>query len=90
VAGVLHGGVTGWLSLAAARGFMGLTEAAAIPSGMKAVAEWFPDKEKSIAVGFFNVGTSFGAAVLDSLCSSERWPTRWVTARCSACSAFSI
>ena len=67
VAGVLHGGVTGWLSLAAARGFMGLTEAAAIPSGMKAVAEWFPDKEKSIAVGFFNVGTSFGALLAPPL-----------------------
>jgi MFS transporter, ACS family, hexuronate transporter len=67
VAGVLHGGVTGWLSLAAARGFMGLTEAAAIPSGMKAVAEWFPDKQKSIAVGFFNVGTSFGALLAPPL-----------------------
>ena len=67
IAGCLHGGVTGWLSLAGARGLMGLTEAAAIPSGMKAVAEWFPDKEKSIAVGFFNVGTSFGALIAPPL-----------------------
>jgi hypothetical protein len=28
-----------------------------------AVAEWFPDKEKSIAVGFFNFGTSLGALI---------------------------
>jgi ACS family hexuronate transporter-like MFS transporter len=67
IAGCLHGGVTGWVSLAAARGLMGLTEAAAIPSGMKAVAEWFPDKEKSIATGFFNVGTSFGALLAPPL-----------------------
>jgi ACS family hexuronate transporter-like MFS transporter len=46
---------------------MGLTEAAAIPSGMKAIAEWFPDREKSIAVGFFNVGTSLGALVAPPL-----------------------
>ena len=40
---VLHAGASGWLSLAGFRALMGLTEAAAIPSGMKAVAEWFPD-----------------------------------------------
>jgi len=34
---------------------------------MKAVAEWFPDKEKSIAVGFFNVGTSLGALIAPPL-----------------------
>ncbi|WP_158816423.1 MFS transporter [Methylocapsa sp. S129] len=67
IAGCLHGGVTGWISLAGARGLMGLTEAAAIPSGMKAVAEWFPNKEKSIAVGFFNVGTSVGALIAPPL-----------------------
>jgi MFS transporter, ACS family, hexuronate transporter len=59
--GMLHGFATGWLSLAGMRGLLGLFEAAAIPSGMKAVAEWFPDKEKSVAVGYFNAGTSLGA-----------------------------
>ena len=67
VAGCLHAGSTGWLSLATFRGFMGLTEAAAIPSGMKAVAEWFPDKEKSVAVGYFNAGTSLGALLAPPL-----------------------
>jgi ACS family hexuronate transporter-like MFS transporter len=63
IAGCLHAGATGWLSLAGFRGLMGLTEAAAIPSGMKTVAEWFPDKEKSVAVGYFNAGTSLGAVL---------------------------
>ena len=67
IAGCLHGWATGWLSLAAFRGLMGLTEAAAIPSGMKAVAEWFPDKEKSVAVGYFNAGTSLGALLAPPL-----------------------
>lgn len=67
IAGCLHGGVGGWLSLAGFRGLMGLTEAAAIPAGMKAVAEWFPDKEKSVAVGYFNAGTSLGALIAPPL-----------------------
>lgn len=67
LAGVLHAGASGWLSLAGFRALMGLTEAAAIPSGMKAVAEWFPDKEKSVAVGWFNSGTSLGAMLAPPL-----------------------
>lgn len=59
--GCLHGFAGGWLSLAAFRGLMGLSEAVAIPAGMKVVAEWFPNKEKSVAVGYFNAGTSLGS-----------------------------
>ncbi|PCE21784.1 MFS transporter [Paraburkholderia acidicola] len=65
--GVLHGFATGWMSLGAMRGMLGLFEAAAIPSGMKAVAEWFPDREKSVAVGYFNAGTSLGALLAPPL-----------------------
>jgi ACS family hexuronate transporter-like MFS transporter len=61
--GVMPGFATGWMSLGAMRGLLGLFQAAAIPSGMKAVAEWFPDKEKSVAVGYFNAGTSLGALI---------------------------
>ena len=67
VVGVAHGFASGWLSLGILRGFLGLFEAAAIPSGMKAVAEWFPDREKSVAVGYFNAGTSLGAAIAPPL-----------------------
>jgi MFS transporter, ACS family, hexuronate transporter len=77
IAGCLQGSVTGWLSLAGARGLMGLTEAAAIPAGMKAVAEWFPDKEKSIAVGFFNVGTSLGALMAPPLVAAVTLTLGW-------------
>lgn len=67
VASCLHGFATGWLSLAFFRGLLGLTEAAAIPSGIKAVGEWFPAKERSIAVGWFNAGTSLGAMLAPPL-----------------------
>ena len=63
VTNMLHGLVAGWLGLALLRGVLGLAESAAIPSGIKAVAEWFPARERSVAVGWFNAGTSLGAAM---------------------------
>ncbi|QRX84168.1 MFS transporter [Glaciimonas sp. PAMC28666] len=52
---------TGWQSLAFLRGCLGLAEAAGIPAGVKATTEWFPAKERSIAIGWFNIGSSVGA-----------------------------
>lgn len=62
-----HAFAGGWVSLAFLRGGMGLTEAAAIPAGMKASAEWFPAKERGIAGGLFNAGTSVGAMLAPPL-----------------------
>ncbi|WP_323908012.1 MFS transporter [Aeromonas veronii] len=62
-----HAFAGGWISLAVLRGGMGLTEAAAIPAGMKASAEWFPAKERGIASGLFNAGTSVGAMLAPPL-----------------------
>jgi ACS family hexuronate transporter-like MFS transporter len=64
---MLHASATGWLSLAAFRGLLGLAEAAAVPSGIKAIAEWFPGRERSVAVGWFNAGTSLGALIAPPL-----------------------
>ncbi|WP_174291621.1 MFS transporter [Sphingomonas bacterium] len=63
LANMLHAFAVGWVSLACFRGLLGLAEAAAIPSGIKAVAEWFPARERSVAVGWFNAGTSLGALI---------------------------
>lgn len=52
-----------WGGLALARGAVGAAEAAMIPAGLKASSEWFPAKERSIAVGYFNVGSSIGAMI---------------------------
>lgn len=62
-ANMLHALALGWLSLALYRGLLGIFEAAAIPAGIKAVATWFPARERSVAVGWFNAGTSLGAAL---------------------------
>ena len=62
ITGALHAAAGGWPSLAVFRGLLGITQASAIPAGVKAVAEWFPRKERSVGIGYFNAGTSFGAA----------------------------
>nr|WP_321240677.1 MFS transporter [uncultured Tolumonas sp.] len=62
-----HALAGGWISMAFLRGLMGLTEASAIPAGMKASAEWFPAKERGIAGGLFNAGTSIGAMLAPPL-----------------------
>jgi ACS family hexuronate transporter-like MFS transporter len=52
--------VTGF---ALARIGLGLGESGNFPGGLKAVAEWFPKKERALAVGVFNAGANVGAIV---------------------------
>jgi ACS family hexuronate transporter-like MFS transporter len=56
-----------WGGLAIARGAVGMAEAAMIPAGLKATSEWFPAKERSVAVGYFNVGSSIGGMIAPPL-----------------------
>src|SRR5690349_21672762 len=58
---------SGWQGLAFVRGLLGLTEAAGIPAGVKATTEWFPAKERSVAIGWFNIGSSVGALLAPPL-----------------------
>ena len=58
---------TSWTGLAFFRGLGGFAESAMIPAGLKAVTEWFPDRERSVAVGYFNVGSSIGAVIAPPL-----------------------
>src|SRR5467141_3328461 len=48
-------------SFAISRIALGFGEAAVFPASIKAVAEWFPRKERALSTGIFNAGTSFGA-----------------------------
>ncbi|OCG24440.1 hexuronate transporter [Gilliamella sp. App2-1] len=56
-----------WQGLAFMRGIMGFSEASAIPVGIKTASIWFPAKERGIAAGIFNMGTSFGAMLAPPL-----------------------
>lgn len=44
-----------------ARGLLGISEGGNFPVAIKAVAEWFPKKERAFATGIFNAGTNVGA-----------------------------
>lgn len=44
-----------------ARFVLGFGEAGNFPAAIKAVAEWFPRKERALATGIFNSGTNIGA-----------------------------
>jgi ACS family hexuronate transporter-like MFS transporter len=60
----IAGGLGGFF---VARTALGFGEAGVFPASMKTVAEWFPKKERALATGIFNAGTSVGA-VLTPLC----------------------
>jgi ACS family hexuronate transporter-like MFS transporter len=51
------------LGFAAARFALGLGEAGNFPAATKTVGEWFPRRERSLATGLFNTGTSSGAII---------------------------
>lgn len=46
-----------------ARFFLGLGESGNFPAAIKATAEWFPKKERALALGIFNSGANAGAIV---------------------------
>lgn len=64
---MMHGLATGWGSLAFFRGLLGMSEAAIFPAGMKTITQWFPAKERSVATGWLNTGTSIGAMLAPPL-----------------------
>lgn len=77
LANMAHAFAGGWLSLACFRGLLGMSEAALIPSGMKAIAEWFPARERSVATGWFNAGTSLGAMLAPPLVIGVSLASNW-------------
>lgn len=45
------------------RAALGLTESGNFPAANKAVAEWFPKKERALATGLYNSGCNIGAII---------------------------
>ncbi|WP_367347931.1 MFS transporter [Sphingobium yanoikuyae] len=56
-----HGLVSGIAQFIAVRFALGIGEAGNFPAGLKVVAEWFPQKERALAIGLFNAGANVGA-----------------------------
>lgn len=64
---VLHSLGRGLWSFFAMRVTLGLAEAANFPAATKAVAQWFPARERATAVGIFMLGAGLGAIVTPPL-----------------------
>jgi ACS family hexuronate transporter-like MFS transporter len=67
VVAMLHAFGRGFVSFFAFRGLLGLTEAVNFPAALKAVAEWFPKHERSLATGIVTAGTGIGAIIAPPL-----------------------
>ena len=62
-----------------ARGFLGITEAGNFPAANKTTAEWFPKKERALALGIFNSGANVGAVLAPLLVPAIaiNWGWQW-------------
>ena len=63
VASVLHAFSRGLVSLSLFRVLLGLGEAGNWPGAVKSNGEWFPVKERAVAQGIFNAGSSIGNVI---------------------------
>jgi ACS family hexuronate transporter-like MFS transporter len=64
---MLHAGARSALQLGVFRFMLGFGEAGNWPGAAKAVAEWFPVRERAFAMAIFNSGASIGAVVAPPL-----------------------
>lgn len=71
------------LEFGVARFFLGLGESGNFPAAIKTVAEWFPQKERSLATGIFNSGANVGAVLTPLI-------VPWVTLRFGWHAAFLV
>jgi MFS transporter, ACS family, hexuronate transporter len=81
MAHALVGSFVGFIS---ARAALGLGEAGNFPSAIKAVALWFPKRERAFATSIFNAGTNAGAliapAVIPWMAFTYGWQSTFIAA----------
>ena len=63
VAAMLHATARGAWGFGIMRGLLGVTESPAYPAATKTLAEWFPKRERALAMGFVNAGSNVGAVL---------------------------
>lgn len=81
-----HGFATGFMMLAASRFLLGMGEGGGFPAATKAIAEWFPARERSTAMGIVNAGSAVGSVIappaIAAIIANSNW--RWVFFVCGA------
>ena len=61
LAHMAHGAARSATGFMTARFALGIGESGNFPASLKAVADWFPKRERALAIGIFNAGANFGA-----------------------------
>ena len=74
LASMAHALAASALGFGIARFFLGLGEAGSFPAAIKTTAEWFPQRDRSLATGIFNSGVNVGAILALALIP-------WITLR---------
>jgi len=82
-ASMLHAVARGFVGFRIMRALLGLAESPAFPAAAKAVAEWFPRRERAFAFGFINAGTNMGMIFASAL-------VPWLTVHYGMPSAFVV
>ena len=77
MADVLHTFARTALQFSFCRFLLGAAEPANFPAGVKAVTEWFPVRERALAVGIFNSGTAVGAGIAAPLVAWITYHLGW-------------
>jgi MFS transporter, ACS family, hexuronate transporter len=63
ISAILHSIVRSTFGFGVVRAFLGLGESGNYPGGVKTTAEWFPKKERALAIGILDSGSNIGACV---------------------------
>jgi len=72
-----HALATGFVMLAISRFLLGVGEGGGFPAATRAVAEWFPTRERATAMGIINAGTAVGAILAPPLIAAVLGFTNW-------------
>jgi MFS transporter, ACS family, hexuronate transporter len=74
---VVHAFVRSVFGFGLARVALGAAEAGNFPAAVKTVAEWFPKRERSLAIGLFNSGSNIGAILAPVFVPFIAWNYGW-------------
>lgn len=80
IANILHALAKTAMQFSVFRFLLGIAESANFPAGVKAASEWFPLRERALAIGMLNAGSSAGAAIAIPLVSVIAIQFNWQAA----------
>jgi ACS family hexuronate transporter-like MFS transporter len=80
IAHIGHGFVSTLAGFKLMRLGLGVGESGNFPAGVKAVTEWFPKRERALAIGVFNAGSNIGAIIAPLLVPAVTFAWGWPAA----------